>query len=130
MLGKPNLNCNSFNVDDIACRLYNNVKESALIYTQHRDIHAVGLVFLQMLLGLRVMEQYPDAQTALHRCRNPPLFRTFSPIHYCSFDLPATSEAYYEYAAAPEETTDQLHDFTQCFGATQSNAQPHNPSSR
>ncbi|KAJ6518529.1 kinase-like domain-containing protein [Mycena vulgaris] len=39
--------------------------ESALLYTRHRDIHAVGLVLMQMLLGLDVTERYPDAYAAI-----------------------------------------------------------------
>jgi len=43
--------------------------ESSLLYTRQRDIHAVGIVLLQMLMGLDVMERFPDAQTAIHACR-------------------------------------------------------------
>ncbi|KAJ7101250.1 kinase-like domain-containing protein [Mycena belliarum] len=39
--------------------------ESALLYTRHRDIHAVGLVLMQMLLGLDVTARYPDAYAAM-----------------------------------------------------------------
>ncbi|KAJ7432513.1 kinase-like domain-containing protein [Mycena galericulata] len=39
--------------------------ESALLYTRHRDIHAVGVVLMQMLLGLDVTERYPDAYAAI-----------------------------------------------------------------
>jgi hypothetical protein len=42
--------------------------ESSLLYTRQRDIHAVGIVLLQMLMGLDVMERFPDAQTAIHAC--------------------------------------------------------------
>ncbi|KAI0746241.1 Serine/threonine-protein kinase [Daedaleopsis nitida] len=39
--------------------------ESKLTYTKGRDIHAAGIVLVQMLLGRDVMERYPDPQTAL-----------------------------------------------------------------
>ncbi|KAJ6593628.1 kinase-like domain-containing protein [Mycena capillaripes] len=39
--------------------------ESALLYTRNRDIHAVGIVLMQMLLGLDVTERYPDAYAAI-----------------------------------------------------------------
>ncbi|KAJ7488435.1 kinase-like domain-containing protein [Mycena latifolia] len=39
--------------------------ESALLYTRHRDIHAVGIVLMQMLLGLDVAERFPDAYAAI-----------------------------------------------------------------
>ena len=40
--------------------------ESALVYTARRDIHAVGIVFLQMLLGLDVMQKFEDIRSAVH----------------------------------------------------------------
>ncbi|KAG5641706.1 hypothetical protein DXG03_004410 [Asterophora parasitica] len=39
--------------------------ESPLLYTRQRDIHAVGIVFLQMLLGLDVTEKYSNIHEAL-----------------------------------------------------------------
>ncbi|KAJ7220218.1 kinase-like domain-containing protein [Mycena pura] len=39
--------------------------ESSLLYTRHRDIHAVGIVLMQMFLGLDVTERYPDAYSAM-----------------------------------------------------------------
>ncbi|KAG6890525.1 hypothetical protein C0995_007725 [Termitomyces sp. Mi166 len=39
--------------------------ESALLYTRQRDIHAVGIVLLQMLLGLDVTERYANIHEAL-----------------------------------------------------------------
>ncbi|KAK0477848.1 kinase-like domain-containing protein [Armillaria novae-zelandiae] len=39
--------------------------ESLLLYTHHRDIHAVGVILLQMLLGLDVTERFSDVHTAL-----------------------------------------------------------------
>ena len=42
--------------------------ESSLFYTRHRDIHAVGIVLLQMLLGLDVTERFSDIQSALSFC--------------------------------------------------------------
>lgn len=42
--------------------------ESSLYYTKRRDIHNVGIVLLQMLLGLDVTERYSDIQEAIHSC--------------------------------------------------------------
>ncbi|KZT71101.1 Serine/threonine-protein kinase [Daedalea quercina L-15889] len=39
--------------------------ESPLVYTKCRDIHAVGIILLQMLMGSDVMERFPDVHTAL-----------------------------------------------------------------
>ncbi|KAJ3758340.1 kinase-like domain-containing protein [Lentinula raphanica] len=39
--------------------------ESSLVYTRHRDIHSVGIVFMQMLLGLDVIRRFSDIHTAL-----------------------------------------------------------------
>ncbi|KAK0438425.1 kinase-like domain-containing protein [Armillaria borealis] len=46
--------------------------ESLLLYTHQRDIHAVGVVLLQMLLGLDVTERYSDVHTALRSSTMPP----------------------------------------------------------
>ncbi|TFK23737.1 other/PEK/GCN2 protein kinase [Coprinopsis marcescibilis] len=40
--------------------------ESALLYTKRRDIHNVGIVLMQMLLGLDVTERFSDVQEAIH----------------------------------------------------------------
>ncbi|KAI0828484.1 Serine/threonine-protein kinase [Trametes gibbosa] len=40
--------------------------ESTLVFTKGRDIHAVGIVLVQMLMGRDVMDKYPDPQSALH----------------------------------------------------------------
>ncbi|KAF9445879.1 Serine/threonine-protein kinase [Macrolepiota fuliginosa MF-IS2] len=46
--------------------LSNDAKnESSLLYTRRRDIHSVGIVFLQMLLGLDIMHRYNDIHDAL-----------------------------------------------------------------
>ncbi|OCH91731.1 Serine/threonine-protein kinase [Obba rivulosa] len=45
--------------------LPNDGVDSALVYTKGRDLHALGVVFLQMLMGLGVMDKFPDAQSAL-----------------------------------------------------------------
>ncbi|KAK0506828.1 kinase-like domain-containing protein, partial [Armillaria luteobubalina] len=46
--------------------------ESLLLYTHQRDIHAVGIVLLQMLLGLDVTERFSDVHTALRSSTIPP----------------------------------------------------------
>ena len=42
--------------------------ESSLLYTRHSDIHSVGIVLLQMLLGLDATDRYADVFSALHAC--------------------------------------------------------------
>jgi eukaryotic translation initiation factor 2-alpha kinase 4 len=52
-------------------RLSSDVKnESSLLYTPQRDIHDVGIVFLQMVLGLDVMERYPEMINAIRSCKS------------------------------------------------------------
>ncbi|KAH9487410.1 eIF-2-alpha kinase GCN2 [Psilocybe cubensis] len=46
--------------------LSRDVNESALLYTRKRDIHDVGIVFMQMLLGLDVCERYSEPGSAIH----------------------------------------------------------------
>ncbi|PPQ64064.1 hypothetical protein CVT24_008877 [Panaeolus cyanescens] len=41
--------------------------ESSLFYSNQRDIHSVGVVMLQMMIGLDVMERYPDAGAAIQQ---------------------------------------------------------------
>ncbi|KAF9065023.1 kinase-like domain-containing protein [Rhodocollybia butyracea] len=48
--------------------------ESSLLYTRHRDIHSVGIVFLQMLMGLDVVRRFTDVHSALkHSLISPTL---------------------------------------------------------
>ncbi|EGN94241.1 hypothetical protein SERLA73DRAFT_126224 [Serpula lacrymans var. lacrymans S7.3] len=47
--------------------LSKDVLESPLSYTRSRDIHHVGIVLLQMLMGRDVTRQYSDPQAALQR---------------------------------------------------------------
>jgi translation initiation factor 2-alpha kinase 4 len=52
-------------------RLSRDVKnESSLVYTRHRDIHSVGIVLLQMLMGLGVTERFSNVHTARQFCKN------------------------------------------------------------
>ncbi|CAL1710511.1 unnamed protein product [Somion occarium] len=39
--------------------------DSPLVYTKNRDIHAAGIILLQMLIGRDVVDRYPDPQTAI-----------------------------------------------------------------
>lgn len=43
--------------------------ESPLEYTKGRDVHAVGVILLQMLLGLYVVDRFPDFYVALKNCK-------------------------------------------------------------
>ncbi|KAJ3517042.1 hypothetical protein NLJ89_g752 [Agrocybe chaxingu] len=47
--------------------------ESSLLYTRQRDIHDVGIVLLQMMLGLDVIERYADPVTAIHSSSISPI---------------------------------------------------------
>ena len=42
--------------------------ESSLLYTRQRDIHDVGIVLAQMLMGLDVVTRVQDPQTAIRAC--------------------------------------------------------------
>ncbi|KIK54868.1 hypothetical protein GYMLUDRAFT_206162 [Collybiopsis luxurians FD-317 M1] len=50
--------------------------ESALVYTRHRDIHSVGIVLLQMLSGLDVVQKFSDVHTALKQSLISPNLQT------------------------------------------------------
>lgn len=39
--------------------------DSPLQYSKSRDVHSVGVLFLQMLVGWNVMEIYPSPKLAL-----------------------------------------------------------------
>lgn len=52
-------------------RLPPDAVESTLVYTKSRDIHATGVILLQMLMGRDVMDRFPDPQTALRNCESP-----------------------------------------------------------
>jgi len=58
-------------------------KASFSQYTIQRDIHAVGTVFLQMLLGLDMMDRYQDIHAALKACKHS---HTIAPLssHPCT----------------------------------------------
>ena len=45
------------------------IASHSTLYTCQCDIHAIGIVLLQMLMGLDVMERFPDTQTAVHACQ-------------------------------------------------------------
>lgn len=59
-------------------RLGKDALDSALVYTRSRDLHCVGIILLQMLLGLDVVNRFPDAQSAMKACAYL-LFPTFRP---------------------------------------------------
>ena len=42
--------------------------DSTLLYTRSRDIHCVGVIYLQMLLGLDVVDRFADVRAALQHC--------------------------------------------------------------
>jgi translation initiation factor 2-alpha kinase 4 len=67
-------------------RLSRGVKDgSSLVYMRHRDIHSVGIVLLQMLIGLSVTERFSNVHTALQFCKNmePYLFPIAMPDAAC-----------------------------------------------
>lgn len=47
------------------CRLSKDVLESVLSYTRGRDIHSVGVIFMQMVDGRDVMRQFSDPNEAV-----------------------------------------------------------------
>ncbi|KAH9846907.1 Serine/threonine-protein kinase [Lenzites betulinus] len=49
--------------------------ESTLLFTKGRDIHAAGIVVVQMLMGRDVMDKYPDPQSALHTASLSPFLQ-------------------------------------------------------
>lgn len=58
-----------------AFRLSRDVKnESSLLYTRQRDLHAVGIVLLQMLMGMNVTEVFPDVQGAIFARQSPAIY--------------------------------------------------------
>ena len=46
-------------------RLPKEAVDSPLQYSKSRDVHSVGVLFLQMLVGYNVMEIYPSPKLAL-----------------------------------------------------------------
>jgi len=46
-------------------RLPKEAMDSPLQYSKSRDVHSVGVLFLQMLVGWNVMEIYPSPKLAL-----------------------------------------------------------------
>lgn len=50
-------------------RLSKDVIDSPLMYTKGRDLHCLGVVLLQMLIGKDVIERFPDGvHSALRAC--------------------------------------------------------------
>ncbi|TFK38831.1 hypothetical protein BDQ12DRAFT_605427 [Crucibulum laeve] len=47
--------------------------ESSLLYTRQRDLHAVGIVLLQMLIGLDVTERYSDVHSVIENSSISPV---------------------------------------------------------
>lgn len=52
-------------INPFRLRLSKEVLDSPLSYTRGRDIHSVGVVFLQMLHGQGVMYKFDDPREAL-----------------------------------------------------------------
>ena len=50
-------------------RLPKEAVDSPLQYSKSRDVHSVGVLFLQMLVGWNVMEIYPNPKLALQSRR-------------------------------------------------------------
>ena len=63
---------------DALRRLPHEAVESPLVYTKCRDIHSVGVILLQMLMGSDVMQRFPDVHTALRNCTKPIYLGMFS----------------------------------------------------
>ena len=79
--------------------------ESNLVYTRKRDIHDAGIVFMQMLVGLDVLERCTDVDDAIHSgttnfhtlpFANIPLSANFSDSGQdCPYDDSTIEEIYY-----------------------------------
>lgn len=59
-------------------RLPKDVLDSPLVYTKSRDIHAAGIILLQMLLGRDIIDRYPDPQTAIRNGKTLTAFEAYS----------------------------------------------------
>ena len=82
--------------------------ESSLLYTRHRDIHSVGIVLLQMLLGLDVTERYANVHVALQACayyHYPSPMRAQLTLLFASIHLPSTSKARSQHAPTFQKDT-------------------------
>jgi hypothetical protein len=67
---------------DHSSRLPKEVVDSPLVYTRSRDIHSVGVIFLQMLLGHDVMNRFLTSTAAL-QSRMRPFYHPFSSSKFC-----------------------------------------------
>jgi len=54
--------------------------DSPLQHSKSRDVHGVGVLFLQMLVGWNVMEVYPNPKLALQSCPFLHLFGSHTPM--------------------------------------------------
>lgn len=54
--------------NNLSNRLTRETLESPLTYTRARDIHDVGVIVLQMSMGLDVMRSYSSSRLALQAC--------------------------------------------------------------
>ena len=61
-------------------RLPKEAMDSPLQYSRSRDVHSVGVLFLQMLVGWNVMEVYPSPKLALQSCQFLDLYGCRTPI--------------------------------------------------
>lgn len=50
--------------------IFSEAVESPLTYTRCRDMHSVGVVVLQMIMGLDVPDRYPSPALALPECKH------------------------------------------------------------
>ncbi|KAI6125176.1 kinase-like domain-containing protein [Pisolithus croceorrhizus] len=73
--------------------LSRDVLESPLSYTKSRDIHNVGVIFLQMLQGLDVMLRFSNPREAAQAGKFSPSFSPLSPIlKTCALNMMSTSK--------------------------------------
>jgi len=61
-------------------RLPKEAMDSPLQYSKSRDVHSVGVLFLQMLVGWNVMDIYPSPKLALQSCPFLRLFCFYTPM--------------------------------------------------
>ena len=80
--------------------------DSPLQYSRSRDVHSVGTLFLQMLVGWNVMEVYPSPKLALQSCPFLHLFgfhTTVTDMLNNSLPVQASGPSHHQHAQPKQE---------------------------
>lgn len=95
--------------DAMLSRLPKDALESPLEYNRGRDIHASGIILVQMLLGRDIVERYPDVHSALAHGESPSFIGLCLVLITCSCSYSVSSLAPNGgQHADPDETKRQL----------------------